>query len=73
MKIKVKVKPCSSRNDFIQLENGEYLATITERAEKGKANVALVKLIAKRFRVLPDRVVIKNKKSREKVVEILDN
>lgn len=70
MIINVKVKPGSREEKIEKISDGEYVVWLTERAEKGKANTALVKILANEFGVSSKDVVIKNPTSRKKIVEI---
>ena len=70
MKIELKVFPKSAREELIK-SGGALKAYIKVAAEKGKANSALVALIAKSYRVKKSEVkIIKGKTSRNKVIEI---
>ena len=69
MIIKVKVKPGTKEEKIIQ--KNDYLEIfLKERAEGGKANKELIKILAKHFNVSSSAVRIKNPMSREKIVEI---
>ncbi len=70
MKIFVKVKPNSSVSFLEKISENEFVANVKEKAIDGKANEALVKLIAKEFGVSQKGVEIKTPKSRKKVIEI---
>lgn len=72
MLISVKVKPGSKSKPRIeQLEDGSYMAYVHERAKDGEANAAVIKLIAKHFKVAKTSVTIKSgATSRVKRVEI---
>ena len=70
MKIYVKVKPCSLRNFLEKIGESDFRAEVKAPAEKGKANDALRKLIAKEFGVSAKDVEIKTSSGRKKVVEI---
>ena len=72
MIIRVKVKPGSKEEKLEQVSDGMYVANIREQAREGKANYALIKLIAKKFDVSSRDVVIKTPLSRNKVVEIIE-
>jgi uncharacterized protein len=51
--------------------NGVVLARVTEPAIEGRANVALVKLIAKRTGVAKGRVnIVRGERSRDKTVRV---
>lgn len=68
MIIKVKVKPNSKEQKIEKVSDREYKINLKEKAEKGKANLELLKLL-KRYFNKPARI-IKGKKSKNKVVEV---
>ncbi len=70
MIIHIKVKPNSLTNNLIRINDNEYNADITEKAEDNKANIKLINLLAKEFKVNFRKIKIKNPKSRNKIVEI---
>ena len=75
MKIRCKIKPNSKKGNLIQKsqdENGEFFEIfIREPAIEGKANLAVIKLLAKEFGVSKSRVSLKTgTKSRFKIFEI---
>lgn len=72
MILKVKVKPNANENKFDKIKDNEYIAYLKEKAEKGRANLALIKLIAKEFNVSFKNVKIKTPISRNKIIEIKD-
>ena len=68
--IEVKVIPRSSRN-LVKEENGRYKATLTIAPEKGKANKALIDLLADYFKVKKNRIrIVKGEHSPNKIIEI---
>ncbi|MEK6856283.1 MAG: DUF167 domain-containing protein [Nanoarchaeota archaeon] len=69
MIIFVKVKPNSKENKLVK-KGEEYTAYISEPADKGKANNALIRLLAKEFGVGKSDIKIKTPISRRKIVEI---
>jgi len=70
MIIKLKVKP-GKQEEKIELNGGEYEVHLKERAEKGKANVALIKLLAKHFNTSSANVkILRGLTSKNKVIEI---
>ena len=70
MIIKVKVKP-NSRRQSIEQENGVYNMDLKEKADKGKANLEIIKLLAKHFKVSSSQVRIKSGiTSKNKIIEI---
>lgn len=70
MIIKVKVKPGAKEEIIKKISDSEYAISLTQRAEDGKANARLINMLAKEFGVNFRQIVIKNPKSREKIVEI---
>ncbi len=70
MKIEVKVVPKSSREELVE-KDGVLKAYVKAAPEKGKANKALIALIAKEYKVRKSDVrVIAGQKGRNKIVEI---
>ena len=75
MKIRCKIKPDSKKGNLIQKsqgENGEFFEIfIREPAIEGKANLAVIELLSKKFDVSKSRVSLKTgAKSRFKIFEI---
>lgn len=70
MKISVKVKPKAGKEKVEKTEGG-YIVILKAVPEKGKANEALVRVIAEYFGVARARVrVASGLKSKNKIVEI---
>ena len=75
MKIRCKIKPNSKKGNLIQKsqdESGELFEIfVREPAIEGKANLAVIKLLAEEFGVSKSRVSLKTGiKSRFKIFEI---
>jgi uncharacterized protein (TIGR00251 family) len=71
MKIKVKVIPNSKTEEVVSEDNG-FLVRVKEPAKEGKANRAVIKLLADHFKVSQGSVVILSGfKNRNKVIDIL--
>jgi uncharacterized protein len=49
MKIKVKVKPNSSKEEVKKVDEESYVVSVKKPAVNNKANIALVKLLKKHF------------------------
>lgn len=65
--LKVKVQPNASFNQILGWENNELKIKLTASPEKGKANEALIKLLAKHLRLpLSSIEVISGTTSRHK-------
>ena len=56
MKIEVKVKPGSSKEEIEIKDSGEIIVRVNAQPEKGKANDAVQKLIAKELRIPKNQV-----------------
>lgn len=72
MIITVKVKPGSKQGDKLErLDDGAFVVFLRARAHDGKANTALIKLLAKEFDVPKTSIKIKSgHTSRTKLIEL---
>ena len=68
MIIKVKVKPNSKKQEIEKISYNKYKVYLKEKAEKGKANLALLKLLKIKFG--REISIIKGFKNKDKVIEI---
>ncbi len=70
MRIKIKVYPSSSKEGVIREEDGSFKARVMPPPEHGKANKALLKLLAKELRIPKSSLSIKSGiHSRTKIIE----
>jgi uncharacterized protein len=70
-KIAVTVKPNAKKAEVTQLANGEYRVEVREPAQDGKANQAVMELLARYFGVPKSTVRIKRGlSSRHKLLEL---
>jgi len=70
-KLLVKVKPNARENSIRQFEDGTWIAEVKAPPKDGKANRALIKVIAKQFNVTKSQVSIKRGKSgRTKLIQL---
>jgi len=70
VKVRVKVVP-NSKTDEVIREGGGFLVRVKEPAKEGKANKAVIKLLADYFEVPQKQVTISSGfGSRDKVIEI---
>ena len=70
MKITVRVVPNSKTAEVFR-KGDEYVIRVKEPAKEGKANKAVIKLLAEHFKVPRGSVdIVSGVKSRNKVVEI---
>lgn len=73
MIIRIRVKSGSSKQDIIKISDNNYVISLKERAEDGKANLELIKLLKRYFKnkcSIKNIKIIKGLKSRDKVVKI---
>ena len=76
LRITLKVAPGSSRDDVAIIDaepdgRASLHVRVTRMAQQGKANEAVVKLLAKRWKIAPGRfAIIKGATSRQKVIDI---
>ncbi len=68
--LKIKVKFGADRNSLQKISEGEYNAFLSEAPVNNQANIALVKLLSKQFKISHTKIDIKNGMSRKKIVEI---
>jgi len=72
MKIRVKVVPNSKVEGVIKEGDG-FLVRVKEPAKEGKANRAVIKLMAEHFEVSQRQVIILSGfRSRSKIIEVSD-
>lgn len=71
MRIIVRVQPRSKQTKLVKLEEGHYKAWVSAPPEAGRANEALLVLVAEEFNVAKSQVrIVIGKTAREKLVEI---
>ena len=71
MKIQIKVKP-NSKTEEISQEGDNFIVKVKEPPKEGRANHAVIKLVAEHFGVPQGRVRIRSGfKSKSKVIEIV--
>lgn len=70
-RIWVTVKPGAKKEEVRKIAAGEYVAFVHAPAREGKANLALVEILADYFSVAKSSVrIIRGRTSRKKLVEI---
>lgn len=74
MQVEIRVKPGSSKGPLVQSSlTGELLVYVREPAVEGKANKAIVELLAKYYEVPKSAVeIIRGHKSRTKTIRVAD-
>ena len=72
MKINITIKPNSKKGPEITTQSdGSLIIYVREIAVEGKANEALIRLLAKHFEVAKTRIsIVSGHTSRSKVIEI---
>jgi len=72
MKVSIKVIPNAKKNEVSQ-EGEKLKVRVTAPAVDGRANKAVIEILAEFFKIKKNHVrIIKGEKSREKIVEIND-
>jgi uncharacterized protein (TIGR00251 family) len=72
MKIQVKVKP-NSKTEELSREDDSFIAKVKEPPREGKANQAVIKLVAEHFGVPRSQVrILSGFGSRNKVIEVAE-
>ena len=72
MIINIKVHPGSNSEKIVKISDKELEVWLKERAVDGRANLALIKILSKEFRVSQRDVSIKTPRSRNKIVKIAE-
>jgi uncharacterized protein (TIGR00251 family) len=68
MIIKIKVYPHSGREEILKISDDSYKVYLKKPAEDNKANIELLKLFRRHFKV--EAKIIKGFSSREKIIEV---
>jgi uncharacterized protein (TIGR00251 family) len=72
MKIRIKVKP-NSRTEEVSQEGNSLIVKVKEPPKEGKANQAVIKLLAEHFSVSQSQVrILSGFRSRNKIVEVAE-
>ena len=70
MKIQVKVKP-NSKTDEVSREEDSFIVKVKQPPKEGKANQAVIKLLAEHFSVPQSQVrILSGFRSSNKVIEV---
>lgn len=68
MRIKVKVKPNSGKEELKQISEDEFIVNLKKPAEDNKANLELIKVLKKYFK--KEVKFIRGLKSKDKILEV---
>ena len=72
-KICLKVKPGARKNQVIKKEDGSFAVSVTAPPKKGKANKAVIRLLADYFGIAKSKIrVISGATSKNKIAEVSD-
>ena len=72
MKIQVKVKP-SSKTEELSQEGDSFIIKVKEPPKEGKANQAVIKLLAEHFGVPQSQVrILSGFRNRNKLIEVAE-
>ena len=70
-RIWVIVKPQAKKQQLTRLPDGSYQASVHAPAQDGKANQALIELLAREFSVAKSRIaIVRGAASRKKLIEL---
>ncbi|MGH7798513.1 MAG: DUF167 domain-containing protein [Candidatus Binatia bacterium] len=70
-RISVTVKPNSKSPSVIKLTESEFRAAMREPARDGKANRALIELLARHFGIAKSAIkIVRGHRSRHKIIEL---
>ena len=73
MKIQIKVKP-SSRTEEVSQKEDIFIVKVREPPKEGKANQAVIKLLAEHFGVPHSQVrILSGFRSRNKIIEVAED
>jgi uncharacterized protein YggU (UPF0235/DUF167 family) len=71
MKVFVKVKPNSSKQEIVEFGNCRYLVYLNSPAENNEANIELIKLLSKHLGVPPKSIKITfGATGKDKILEV---
>ena len=72
MKIFIKVHPNANKERIEKIDGNHYSVWVKEPPVKGKANQAIINVLAEYFKIAPSRVkIVSGYTSRQKTIEIL--
>lgn len=73
MRIYIKASPRSSKNEVLQISEGEYKVKLTATPVDGQANIMLIEVLAKYFKI-PKKIIkiVGGKSAKTKIIDIID-
>jgi hypothetical protein len=73
MKIFIKAKPKAKENKIEKIDDFHFTVSVTEIPQKGKANQAIIKVLADYFKVPSQSVkIVSGFALRQKIIEIIE-
>jgi hypothetical protein len=73
MKINVKAKPSAREEKVEKIDENNFIVSVKEPPEKGKANEAIRNALAVYFKIASARVkIVSGYSSRNKIIEIIE-
>jgi uncharacterized protein (TIGR00251 family) len=73
MRFNLKVIPNASRSEIIVEENGNLKVKVQVPPEDGRANKAIIQLLAQHFKIPKNRVkIVAGEKSHQKIIEVFN-
>ena len=71
-RIWVTVKPQARKEEVVSLAEGEFRVSVRAPAQEGKANEAVIELLAKYFSVTKSAIkIVRGQTSRKKLIQII--
>ncbi|HOW60710.1 MAG TPA: DUF167 domain-containing protein [Candidatus Moranbacteria bacterium] len=73
MRIYIKASPRSSKNEVVQISEGEYKVKLKAAPINGRANLMLIEVLAKYFKI-PKKIIkiVGGKSAKIKIIDIID-
>jgi hypothetical protein len=72
MLLSIKAKPSSQKEEVVKLNKNTFKVFVKEPPVKGRANQAIINLLANYFHIAKSQIrIVKGEKSREKVIMII--
>jgi uncharacterized protein (TIGR00251 family) len=73
MRFNLKVIPNASRSEITVEKNGDWKIKVQTPPEDGRANKAVIQLLAQHFKIPKNRIkIIAGEKSHRKIIEVFD-
>jgi uncharacterized protein (TIGR00251 family) len=71
MKIAVSAKPGAKKESIEKIGDNKFIVRVKSMPKEGKANEAIVRMLADYFKIAPSRIkIIAGKKNKQKILEL---